>query len=179
MSPIEKTATPAATTRSDSTPDDRVERLRQLVGLLEASTITELEYEDADIKVGLRRVGATGAVTTVPALEVVAAPASVAPSPMSSAPPPAPAPAPVEDDDTVQTVRSPFVGTFYCAPAPDAAPFTDVGQRVRRGQTVCIVEAMKLMNEIECEVDGTVEALLVENGHTVQHGDPLFRIRLG
>lgn len=156
--------------------DDRIVRLRQLVELLETSSISELEYEDADIKVGLRRGGApAAAAATIAPVVPIAAPSTVPPPP-PTATPPIPEP---EDDASVQTICSPFVGTFYRAPAPDAGHYTDVGERVKRGQTVCIVEAMKLMNEIECEVSGTVEAILVENAETVQHGDPLFRIRLG
>ncbi|MGB8930585.1 MAG: acetyl-CoA carboxylase biotin carboxyl carrier protein, partial [Anaeromyxobacteraceae bacterium] len=82
----------------------------------------------------------------------------------------------VKADKPGTIVTSPFVGTFYRAPAPDAAPFTDVGLKVKKGQTLCIVEAMKLMNEIECEVDGTVAEILVQNATPVEFGEPLFRI---
>jgi acetyl-CoA carboxylase biotin carboxyl carrier protein len=74
-------------------------------------------------------------------------------------------------------ITSPFVGTFYRSPGPDTAPFVEAGQRVRKGQTVCIIEAMKLMNELESEVDGVVVACLAENGRPVEYGEPLFRIR--
>ena len=148
-----------------------LERLRALVEILEGSSLAELAYEDADIVVRLSRQGAP----------VREAPAGAPSAPLH--PPPllvearAEAPA-ARDDKNVHVVRSPFVGTFYRAPSPDAAAFTDVGQDVVRGQTLCIVEAMKLMNEIESEVSGTVVAALVENGQTVQYGDPLFEIAL-
>jgi acetyl-CoA carboxylase biotin carboxyl carrier protein len=73
-------------------------------------------------------------------------------------------------------ITSPFVGTFYRSPSPDAAAFVEVGQRIKKGQVICIVEAMKLMNEIESEVDGTVHEILAENAHAVEYGQPLFRI---
>jgi acetyl-CoA carboxylase biotin carboxyl carrier protein len=76
-------------------------------------------------------------------------------------------------------VTSPFVGTFYRSPSPDSAPFVDAGTRVRKGQVLCIVEAMKLMNEIECEIEGTVVQILVENGQAVEYGEPLFKIKQG
>ena len=74
-------------------------------------------------------------------------------------------------------MTSPFVGTFYRAPSPDSSPFVDVGTRVKKGQVLCIVEAMKLMNEIEAEVDGTIVQILVENGQPVEYGEPLFKIK--
>ena len=96
-------------------------------------------------------------------------------------PPPAPLAAPSEKAakpaEAGTLLTSPFVGTFYRAPAPEAPPFVDVGQTVRKGQVVCIVEAMKLMNEIEAEVAGTVEKILVENGKPVEFNQPLFVIR--
>lgn len=72
------------------------------------------------------------------------------------------------------TITSPIVGTFYRAPAPDAEPFVEIGSRVKKGQVLCVIEAMKLMNEIESETDGVVERILVENGHAVEYGEPLF-----
>ena len=83
-----------------------------------------------------------------------------------------------ENDDSLHVVSSPFVGTYYASPSPDASAYTGMGQTVAQGQTVCIVEAMKLMNEIESEVSGVVVEILVENGQGVQYGDPLFRIKV-
>jgi acetyl-CoA carboxylase biotin carboxyl carrier protein len=97
------------------------------------------------------------------------------------APAPAPAAAPAKGeakaaDKPGTIVNSPFVGTFYRAPSPDSPPFVDVGAKVKKGQTLCIVEAMKLMNEIESEVDGTVAEIFVQNATPVEFGEPLFRI---
>jgi acetyl-CoA carboxylase biotin carboxyl carrier protein len=81
-----------------------------------------------------------------------------------------------EEETRLVTITSPIVGTFYRASSPEAAPFVEVGSRVKKGQVLCIVEAMKLMNEIECEIDGTVIKVLVENGQPVEYGEPLFLI---
>jgi acetyl-CoA carboxylase biotin carboxyl carrier protein len=81
------------------------------------------------------------------------------------------------EDDSLVSVNSPFVGTFYESPNPDSPPFVTVGDRVSKGQTVCIVEAMKLMNELEAECDGVIEAILVKNGTPVEHGQPVISIR--
>lgn len=95
---------------------------------------------------------------------------------------PAAAPAPVEApaaEETGDCIRSPMVGTFYAAPAENAEPFVRPGDRVKRGDTLCIIEAMKLMNEIPAERDGVIEAVCAENGQVVDYGTPLFRIREG
>jgi acetyl-CoA carboxylase biotin carboxyl carrier protein len=90
---------------------------------------------------------------------------------------PAPRAGAAADDPNVVSITSPFVGTFYRAPSPDAKPFVDVGTDIRAGQVICIVEAMKLMNEIEAEIAGTIVEILVENGKPVEYGDALFKVR--
>jgi acetyl-CoA carboxylase biotin carboxyl carrier protein len=160
----------------------RIERLRELVTILERSSLSELAYEDEDIAVTLRRHAAVSATPVLHAPLPVAVPAPVhAPShlPQPSAPAASTAHgrAAPKEEPNVFVMKSPFVGTFYRAASPTSAAFCDVGQQVRRGQTVCIIEAMKLMNEIESEVDGKVIDILVENGHPVQYGDALLRIR--
>ena len=152
--------------------DDRIGRLQKLVGILESSSLASLEYEDSDILVRLNR-GHVGNGQAGPAMLV--APALSASTAVAASATPAKAAAPKEDEN-VHVVKSPFVGTFYRSPSPDQPSFTDVGQQVVKGQTLCIVEAMKLMNEIESEVAGTVLAVLVENGRAVQYHDPLFKI---
>ena len=99
--------------------------------------------------------------------------------PAAAPPPAAPAPKAETSDGNVSYITSPFVGTFYRSPGPDAAPFVDVGTRVKKGQVLCIVEAMKLMNEIESEIEGAVVQVLVENGQPVEYGEPLFKIKQG
>jgi acetyl-CoA carboxylase biotin carboxyl carrier protein len=151
--------------------DLNLARLKALVELLEASSLAELEYEDASVVVRLSRHATIPVLAGPPAPPVPAA--HVAGTvPMAAAP----AAAPAKVEANVHLVRSPFVGTFYRSPSPDAASFAEIGQTVSRGQTLCIVEAMKLMNEIEAEVSGTVLEILVENGKAVQYGDALFKI---
>jgi acetyl-CoA carboxylase biotin carboxyl carrier protein len=140
-----------------------LEQLRELIRLLDESNLTEIEVEHDDDRIRVRREPAaiTGAVAP-----------SVAPTAAGSAAPSEESPA----DETTLYVTSPFVGTFYRAPSPDGDPFVEVGDQVVVGQILCIVEAMKLMNEIEAETAGTVVEVLVENGKPVEYGDRLFRI---
>jgi acetyl-CoA carboxylase biotin carboxyl carrier protein len=157
-------AAPALVPSTPKAPDD-LDKVRELVRILEDSTLSELSYEDSVIAVRLSRAS------------TVAAPAPVyAMPPPAHAPAAAATPAAPEEDASHHVIRSPFVGTFYRAASPDAATFTEVGREVKPGQTLCIIEAMKLMNEIECDVAGKVVAILVENGKAVQFNDPLFRI---
>jgi acetyl-CoA carboxylase biotin carboxyl carrier protein len=145
-----------------------LERLRELIDTLRTGQVGEFEYEDENLR--LRFVLGVSAAAR--------ASANVAPSPLEAIVPAiAPPKLEVSRDENVVIVTSPFVGTFYRAPAPDAAPFVDVGTNVRVGQTLCIVEAMKLMNEIEAEVAGTIVEVLVENGVSVEFGQKLFKLK--
>lgn len=142
-----------------------LEELKNLFKTLEAGGVADFEYQDEKfrLKVGLGR----------PATVVTAA-APARSSPIASA---APVAAARVNDENVVAVTSPFVGTFYRAPSPENPNFVEVGSVVRQGQTLCIVEAMKLMNEIEAEVAGTIVDVLVENGKSVEYGQKLFTIR--
>jgi acetyl-CoA carboxylase biotin carboxyl carrier protein len=147
------------------------EELRRLLRLLERRNVNEFEYEDEARRLRIVR-GATGRLG--PAAEVgvalhPAAPAAIVPG--------ASAAAPAQDDTSSVHVTSPFVGTFYRSPSPDAPPFVEVGSAVREGQTLCIVEAMKLMNEIEADCAGVVVEILTDNGKSVEFGQKLFKIR--
>ncbi len=145
-----------------------LDELKDLIATLEEGRVSEFEYEDENSRVRLA-FGATGVtVATAPAAAMAAAPAA---APASAAP--------AEDDANVAFITSPFVGTFYRAPAPGADAFTEVGKAVKPGQTLCIVEAMKLMNEIESDVSGTVLDILVENGTSVEFGQKLFKVKKG
>jgi len=144
--------------------------VQDIIKLIEKGSVTHIEWTKGDEKVVLSRGVAAGAPVLAHAAPV-AAPIAAAPAAAK-----AEAKAEAKADKPGTVVTSPFVGTFYRAPAPDAAPFTDVGQKVKKGQTLCIVEAMKLMNEIECEIDGTVAEILVQNATPVEFGEPLFRI---
>jgi len=151
-----------------------MEDVKKLVQLVERSDVTHIEWEKGPEKVVIKR-GGVAAPAAAPA--VVHAPPVSAPVP---APAPAAAPAPKAEakaaDKPGVVVNSPFVGTFYRAPSPESPPFVELGAKVKKGQTLCIVEAMKLMNEIESEADGTVAEIFVQNATPVEFGEPLFRI---
>ena len=147
-------------------------KLKTLIDLVSESGVAELEITEGDDRVKIvNRVGAAPVAAAAPAVVASAAPAA-APAPAVAA---EPAAAPVVAEDT-RTINSPMVGTFYRAPSPGAKPFADVGQKVKAGDTVCIIEAMKLLNEIETEYDGVIKEILVENGQPVEFGQPLFVI---
>ena len=143
-------------------------KLKKLIDLVQESGIAELEITEGEEKV---RIARGGAVTVAQAKAASAAAPATAPAP---APAPA-APEPPAASDG-HAMKSPMVGTFYRAPSPDAKPFVEVGQVVKEGQTICVIEAMKLMNEIEADASGTVKAVLVENGQPVEYGQALFII---
>jgi acetyl-CoA carboxylase biotin carboxyl carrier protein len=156
-----------------------VEALRQVIEVLETSDVTQLTWKRGDEQLTLRRGPPATIVQAVPA---IAAPIASDRSAAERATPHAAAEsaqAPAQREPAAKPghlVTSPFVGTFYRTPAPDQPPFVEVGASVRKGQVLCIIEAMKLMNEIEAEVPGTVAEILVENGQPVEFGQPLFRI---
>jgi acetyl-CoA carboxylase biotin carboxyl carrier protein len=155
-----------------------LEDVKKLVALVEKSDVTHIAWQKGPEKVVIKRGNSVpvpvAAVHAVPHAAPIAAPVPVAlaPAPAGAAPKGEAKPA----DKPGVVVNSPFVGTFYRAPSPDSAPFVDLGTAVKKGQTLCIVEAMKLMNEIEAEVDGTVAEIFVQNATPVEFGEPLFRI---
>ncbi|GAB3028894.1 acetyl-CoA carboxylase biotin carboxyl carrier protein [Oleiagrimonas citrea] len=147
-------------------------KIKKLIDLLEESNLSELEIKEGEEVVRLSRVPAGG-------VTVAAAPAPVAPAPAAPAPAAQPAAAPAEAaDDTPagHQVKAPMVGTFYAASTPGADPFVKVGQKVKAGETLGIIEAMKMFNQIEAETAGTVVAILVENGQPVEFDEPMFVI---
>ena len=146
-------------------------KLKKLIDLVEESGIAEIEVTEGEEKVRITR-------TTAAAAPVYAAPAPAAAAPVAApAAPAAAAPAATPAArDLSNAQKSPMVGTFYRTPGPNAAAFVEVGQQVKVGDTLCIIEAMKLMNEIEAEKSGVVKEILVENGTPVEYGEPLFII---
>jgi len=156
-----------------------LEELQKLLHILEEKQITEFELEEQGVKLRIRKGSANHvpppSVVSGPALSAALAAATAAPAPASPASAPA-APAPAEEPGLV-LVKSPIVGTFYRSPDPNSPTFVEVGARVKPGQVLCIVEAMKLMNEIEAETGGEVVKVHPQNGQPVQYGDPLFSIR--
>ena len=147
-------------------------KLKKLIDLVEESGIAELEVTEGEEKVRIVKSGRASRDTAV----MLAAPVPVAPVPAPApvaAAPVVPA-APAQPDGA--ELKSPMVGTFYRSASPGAKPFVEVGDAVKKGQAVCIIEAMKLMNEIEADHDGVVKAVLVENGQPVEYGEPLLII---
>jgi len=147
-------------------------KVKTLIDLVQQSGIAELEITEGEEKVRISRGVSAG--QQAPTVTHV-----VAPPPAGTAPAPAGAPAaPAEGEAAAapegHVIRSPMVGTFYRSSAPGAKVFVEVGQAVKAGETLCIIEAMKLLNEIEADQDGTVKAILVENGQPVEYGEPLF-----
>lgn len=145
-------------------------KLKKLIDLVEESGISELELTEGEEKVRISRAIAPSAA---PVTQYYAAPAGPVATSASAAVSAAATPATVEDG---QIVKSPMVGTFYRASSPDAKAFVDVGSSVNTGETLCIIEAMKLLNEIESEYTGTIKKIFVENGQPVEYGEPLFLI---
>lgn len=148
-------------------------KLKTLIDLVSESNISELEITEADGKV--RIVKADARPTVMMSAPTMAMPAGnhIAAAPAAAAAVPAVAAAPVE---TGHVVKSPMVGTFYRASSPGAKPLAEVGQQVKEGEAICIIEAMKIMNEIEADKSGTVTKVMVENGQAVEFGQPLFII---
>ena len=180
-----KAKTEAGATANTSSVD--LKEVERLLEFMQEHGLEEFEYERGGFHIRLKKP--SGAPQYVPApASAIASPAppshtaaaGQASSSAATSPPPAapaetsPAPSPEED---LHVVKSPIVGTFYSAPAPEAPPFVTVGARVEVGQVLCIIEAMKLMNEIESEVAGEVARIFVDNAHPVEYGESLFAIR--
>ena len=142
-------------------------KLKTLIDLVSESNISELEITEAEGKV--RIVKASAAMAQAPMMMAPVAAPAMAASPLAAAPAP-----PAEPEETGHVVKSPMVGTFYRASSPGAKSLADVGQPIKEGESICIIEAMKIMNEIESDKSGTVVKVLVQNGQAVEFGQPLF-----
>jgi acetyl-CoA carboxylase biotin carboxyl carrier protein len=158
-----------------------VDEIRELILLTSETGIAELEVQRGENRVRIRRSFVSGGSQEIVLMpQTHSAPLSPAPAPTA---PPAAAPTPAietpknTNDPNVVLVKSPIVGTFYESPSPDTPPFVRVGERVQPGKVLCIIESMKLMNEIECETAGIIESKLVPNGQPVEYGEALFAIR--
>jgi len=155
-----------------------VRKIRRLVELMKEHDLGEIDLRQGDTRIQLRRTMAVAA----PAVPAVAGSAAPAAGHDSSAPTPAPAPQlpkpdkPQAEDENIVIIRSPMVGTFYSAPDPDSPPYVKVGDHVGPETTVCIIEAMKVFNQIPAESSGKIVAVLVENGEPVEYGQPLFKL---
>ncbi len=151
-----------------------IRKVKKLIELLDESGIAEIEITEGDDSVRISRYAQGVVAASAPAAAPpVAAAASAAPAAAADAAAPAPAAAPEEDG---YEVTAPMVGTFYAASSPGAAPYVQVGDRVNEGDTLCIIEAMKMMNQIESEVSGTIKSIRMQNGEPVEYGQTLFVI---
>lgn len=147
-----------------------LEEVKQIIELMDANNLSEFELEREGVRIMIKKGTPAPIIQAVPAV-----PQPVVAAVESKPAAPAPAEGAVGESRCVE-IKAPFVGTFYGAPSPEAEPFVTEGQEVNPDTVLCVIEAMKVMNEIKAEVHGTVQAILVENAHAVQYGQPLFRI---
>jgi acetyl-CoA carboxylase biotin carboxyl carrier protein len=144
-----------------------LEELKEIISFLKDTDVTELNIEKEGFKIRIKRGYIYGSIeinkTAKPLEEALKPSYEIAPS---------------KEEEILHTITSPLVGTFYRSPSADSAPFVEVGSKVEKGQVICIIEAMKIMNEIESDVSGVVKKILVENGQTVEYGEPLFLIEV-
>ena len=152
-------------------------KIKKLIDLLEESNLAEIEIKEGEESVRLARTPKGVQVAAAPIMQAAPAPAPVMPMHGPTEAASGGAPKPAADLPPGHVVRAPMVGTFYASPTPGAKPFVEVGQEVRVGQVLCIIEAMKMMNQIESERAGRVVAVLAKNGEPVEFGQPLFGIR--
>jgi len=144
-----------------------LEIISEIIRIFKESDIAKLELSTKDFKIKLSKFGEFQAVPTISL-------SNLQPTQATQEAPKVE----VKEEKNIHIIKSPLVGTFYRAPAPGAKPFVEVGSRVKKGDVLCIIEAMKIMNEVKSDVDGVVEEILVENGQPVEYGQPLFKIRL-
>jgi acetyl-CoA carboxylase biotin carboxyl carrier protein len=162
----------------------KVQEIREIIKLVDQSSISDFEYEHAGSKITMKKSQGTQQIVTQ-AVEQVAQPATIAPAavqvqaeaPVAQGAPAQSAPATKEVDANLHKIVSPMVGTFYSSPSPDADSYVKTGDKVANNTVVCIVEAMKLFNEIEAEVKGEIVEILAENGQLVEFGQPLFLVK--
>lgn len=159
----------------------KIEDIRQLIKAVDESKVEEFKYEYQDTKLVIKKVRETQQEMQIPvqkevssSIQVSSAPATekvIVKEEVSSSP------APVKDKENLHIIKSPMVGTFYASPSPDSPSYVKVGEKVNKQTVVCIVEAMKLMNEIEAEVKGEIVEILVENGQLIEYGQELFVVK--
>lgn len=153
----------------------KAKEIQELIDFISNSGLAEVKIETDEFKLSIKKNSETQYITSAPA--TAPATPSSAPAPATAATPSAPAPAPKEDDTSKYLeIKSPMIGTFYRTPNPDSDNFVNVGDVVKAGQTVCIIEAMKLFNEIESEISGKIVKVLVDNATPVEYDQPLFLV---
>ncbi|MGB0237284.1 MAG: acetyl-CoA carboxylase biotin carboxyl carrier protein [Cycloclasticus sp.] len=147
-----------------------IRKIKKLIELIEESDIAEIEIHEGEESVRINRYSSTQPVAVVPS------PAVAAPAPASASTVPEPAAATKGNEPSGHVITSPMVGTFYDAPEPGATPFVKLGQSVQKGDTLCIIEAMKILNQIEADKSGVIASIMADNGHPVEFDQPLFII---
>jgi len=153
-----------------------IKEIKAVIDLMRKNSLTEFEYEKDGTKIRIQR-GPDGKPQVFSSSPNLIATPTLVPIPTALAPAPAPTAAPTPTAESLPTINSPMVGTFYGSPAPDAPAYISVGSAVTPESVVCIIEAMKVMNEIKAEMSGTITEILAESGKPVEFGKPLFRIR--
>lgn len=153
-----------------------IKQIKQIIELMKRSELTEFAVEDEGFKLKIRRGGNGMPIVTQGSVSAPPFPASTE-TPPPAATPTAPAETPKEDETGITYIKSPMVGTFYAAASPESGPFAEIGAKVTENTVVCIIEAMKIMNEIQAEAKGTIVEILVENGQPVEYGQPLFKLK--
>ncbi len=154
--------------------------LKDALDIMEKNSLCELVYEDGNFKIQLKKALSQQAIVTMP--QIIQTPASVVtqnPSVPTVQPAAAESQSKIKEDENTYVVKSPMVGTFYRAPSPDAPPFVNIGDSVEPGKTLCIIEAMKIMNEIKSEVKGKIKEILVENAQAIEYNQPIIIIERG
>jgi acetyl-CoA carboxylase biotin carboxyl carrier protein len=155
----------------------KIHEIRELIKLIDQSTINEFEFEDNGAIVKIKKGGQTTVVTSAPVVHQEVAPV-VTSAPVATLERPVAAPVEEkEDTSNLHKITSPMVGTFYASPSPDAKEYVSIGDRIKNDSIVCIVEAMKLFNEIEAEIEGEIVEVLAKNGQLVEYGQPLFLVK--
>ncbi|MDX5340196.1 MAG: acetyl-CoA carboxylase biotin carboxyl carrier protein [Cyclobacteriaceae bacterium] len=153
----------------------KAKEIQELIDYISNSGLAEVKIKTEEFELSIKKYAESAAVASVPAAVAAPAPAP-APAPAASSPASAPAPAPAAAPSNLVEIKSPMIGTFYLTPNPDSSPFVSEGSSIKAGQTVCIIEAMKLFNEIESEISGKIVKILVSNATPVEYDQPLFLV---
>ena len=153
----------------------KAKEIQELIDYISNSGLAEVKIKTEEFELSIKKYAESAAVASAPAAVAAPAPAP-APAPAASSPASAPAPAPAAAPSNLVEIKSPMIGTFYLTPNPDSSPFVSEGSSIKAGQTVCIIEAMKLFNEIESEISGKIVKILVSNATPVEYDQPLFLV---
>jgi len=154
-----------------------LDEIKHILEMMREHELAEFELERDDFKIRLRKNAGGQWTAAMPQVNFMPAPAAAGPAPAAAAAAGQPVLTPANEDIDLTIIKSPIVGTFYRSPEPGAKPFVETGQQIRKGQVLCIIEAMKLMNEITADNDGELVKAYVENGQAVQYGERLFAIK--